>query len=68
MKGTTEYLPPEVYDYDEAAAVGPIDYSTAGDMWWVGGWVGGWVSEASNCFKCFRDHLFRWCSWFADLS
>ena len=42
MKGTTEYLPPEVYDYDEAAAVGPIDYSTAGDMWWVGGWVG-WV-------------------------
>ena len=33
VKGTTEYLPPEVYDYDEDAAVGVIDYSTAGDVW-----------------------------------
>ena len=33
IKGTPEYLPPEVFDFDEAAAVGVIDYSTAGDIW-----------------------------------
>jgi hypothetical protein len=33
VKGTPEFLPPEVFDFDAISMAGEVDYSTAGDMW-----------------------------------